>query len=88
MGDDRSVGRVPGFGRGRDASRPIGAMAGNKKRLPRIAFEAIFSLEETSEAIQRASVFPPVLITLFEQGGNCGPDGIRTRDLGLDRAAC
>ncbi len=59
-----------------------------QKRLLRLVIEAIFVRETAIVALQPTFAFLPVLRTLCYESSNSGPDGIRTRDLGLDRAAC
>ena len=59
----------------------------DKKRQFRLAIETVWLQNNAIVALQPTSAFLP----LFSQklgSCNCGPDGIRTRDLGLDRAAC
>ena len=59
-----------------------------QKRLLRLVIEAIFVRENALVAVQPTFAFLPILTTLLKKSSNSGPDGIRTRDLGLDRAAC
>ena len=59
-----------------------------QKRLLRLAIEAIFVRENALVAVQPTFAFLPLFTTFFEGCSKSGPDGIRTRDLGLDRAAC
>lgn len=59
-----------------------------QKRLLRLVIEAIFVRENALVAVQPTFAFLPILTTLLKKSSSSGPDGIRTRDLGLDRAAC
>ena len=59
-----------------------------QKRLLRGSVEAIFVRENALVAVQPTFAFLPLFTTFFEGCSKSGPDGIRTRDLGLDRAAC
>lgn len=59
-----------------------------QKRLLRLILEAIFVRENALVALQPTFAFLPILTTLLKKSSSSGPDGIRTRDLGLDRAAC
>ena len=59
-----------------------------QKRLLRGSVEAIFVRENALVALQPTFAFLPILTTLLKKSSSSGPDGIRTRDLGLDRAAC
>lgn len=59
-----------------------------QKRLLRLTIEAIFVRENALVALQPTFAFLPLSTTFFEGCSKSGPDGIRTRDLGLDRAAC
>ena len=60
-----------------------------KRRLLQESTEAVYILESALIGVQPTiSLFPLIQSSKLERVGNCGPDGIRTRDLGLDRAAC
>jgi site-specific DNA recombinase len=58
------------------------ANAEQKKRLLQAMLERVYVLGDRVMGIQPKLEFYPIFLT------GCGPDGIRTRDLGLDRAAC
>lgn len=59
----------------------------DKKRQLRLVIETVWLQNNAIVALQPTSAFLPFFSQ--KQGScNCGPDGIRTRDLGLDRAAC
>lgn len=57
-----------------------------RKRLLRLIVEVVFLRGNTVVAFQPTLAFLPFL--RGSAGCNCGSDGIRTRGLGLDRAAC
>ncbi len=59
-----------------------------QKRLLRVVTEAIFVEQNALVALQPTFAFLPLFLSPQGEICNCGPDGIRTRDLGLDRAAC
>ncbi len=62
-----------------------------KKRLFRLVLERAYVQGDTFVGLQPSVVFAPLLNSDHprgEVGGTSGPDGIRTRDLRLDRAAC
>jgi DNA invertase Pin-like site-specific DNA recombinase len=59
-----------------------------QKRLLRIAAEAIFVHNNALVAIQPTFAFLPMFSSPLGEICSSGPDGIRTRGLGLDRAAC
>ena len=58
-----------------------------KRRLFRLILERAYVQGETIVALQPTFAFAP-LLNQDVLGCNCGPDGYRTRDLRLDRAAC
>lgn len=58
-----------------------------KKRLVRLVLERAYVQGEAILAVQPSFAFAP-LLNQDVLGCNCGPDGYRTRDLRLDRAAC
>ena len=59
----------------------------DKKRQLRLVIETVWLQDNAIVALQPKSAFLPLFTP---KKGSCksGPDGIRTRDLGLDRAAC
>ena len=60
-----------------------------KRKLLRFAIAAAFVWDNTLVAIQPTpALFPLVSRFIEESHCICGDDGIRTRGLGLDRAAC
>ncbi len=61
-----------------------------KRRLLQFAAEAVYIKGSVLVGLQPTSALLPLTtkVDWVEMVGNCGPDGIRTRDLGLDRAAC
>ncbi len=61
-----------------------------KRRLLQFAAEAVYIKGSVLVGVQPTSALLPLTTRMdrAEMVGNCGPDGIRTRDLGLDRAAC
>jgi hypothetical protein len=54
-----------------------------KKRLFHIMLERVYLLSNEIPALLSKAAFYPLMLVHAS-----GPDGIRTRDLGLDRAAC
>lgn len=62
-----------------------------KKKLLRLTVAAVFVRGNSLVALQATPAFLPLVLRAFSQEGescNCGDDGIRTRGLCLDRAAC
>ena len=59
----------------------------DKKRQLRLVLETVWLQNNAIVALQPTLAFLP-LFSQKQGSCNCGPDGIRTRDLGLDRAAC
>lgn len=59
----------------------------DKKRQLRVVIETVWLQNNAIVALQPTLAFLP-LFSQKQGSCNCGPDGIRTRDLGLDRAAC
>ena len=59
----------------------------DKKRQLRLVIETVWLQNNAILALQPTPAFLPLL---SQAQGSCksGPDGFRTRDLGLDRAAC
>ena len=65
------------------------ALPVEKRKLLRFALAAAFVRGNTLVAIQPTpALFPLMSRSLEESQSRCGDDGIRTRGLGLDRAAC
>lgn len=58
------------------------ATEAERKELFALMFERIYVYKREIAAIQPTAAIYPLLVS------SCGPDGIRTRALGLDRAAC
>ena len=59
-----------------------------RKRLLRLIVEAVFVRGNAIVAFQPTITFTPFLRGKEGSCCSCGSDGVRTRDLGLDRAAC
>jgi site-specific DNA recombinase len=61
-----------------------------KRRLLQLAAEAVYIKGSVLVGVQPTSSLLPLttMVDRVEKVCNSGPDGIRTRDLGLDRAAC
>ena len=59
----------------------------DKKRQLRLTIETVWLQDNAIVALQPTTAFLPIF---SQKQGSCksGPDGFRTRDLGLDRAAC
>ncbi len=61
-----------------------------KRRLLQMTAEAVYIKGSVLVGVQPTFALLPLTTLANEEirVGNSGPDGIRTRDLGLDRAAC